>query len=234
MDYHGFKSALNRFLLGYVGGDQRPVFFDIDETCPQLREIEHAYPQIRRELDALLAERVGMPAYHEVNRPAKEISSSTPGQWRVFMLELLGHQPERNRARCPATCAAVAKVPGVLQAFFSVLEPGKSVPLHDGPYVGYLRYHLGVRIPSDSPPMIRVAGHPYAWHDGEGVLFDDSWPHEVVNHSREPRVVLIVDIPRPLPVLPRAVNNLVLWGVAAPLYGKKVVEKAASYDGDLM
>jgi hypothetical protein len=34
-----------------------------------------------------------------------------------------------------------------------------------------------------------------------GVLFDDSWPHEVV-------------------------NNFVLWGMASPLYGKKVVDKA--------
>jgi Aspartyl/Asparaginyl beta-hydroxylase len=74
------------------------------------------------------------------------------------MLELLGRRAEKNRARCPATCAALAKVPGVLQAFFSVLEPGKSVPLHDVPYLGDLRYHLGLRVPSEDPPQIRVAG----------------------------------------------------------------------------
>ena len=65
------------------------------------------------------------------------------------------------------------------------------------------------------------------------MTFDDSWPHEVVNRSREPRVVLIVDVPRPLPPLPRLVNNVVLWSVAAPLYGSKVIRKVEQYDGDL-
>jgi aspartate beta-hydroxylase/beta-hydroxylase len=233
MDYHGFKSAVNGFLLRYVGGNKRPVFFDIDAICPQLRELERAYPQIRKELDALMADRVAMPNYHEVNRPATEISSTTQGNWKVFMLELLGHKPEQNRVRCPATVAAVDKVPGVLQAFFSVLDPGKSIPLHDGPYIGYLRYHLGLRVPKDEPPSIVVAGQPYTWKEGEGVMFDDSWPHEVINHSREPRVVLIVDVPRPMPLLPNLVNKGLLWGIAAPLYGKKVVAKVDRYSGDL-
>ena len=234
MDYHGPKNAINRFLLRYAGWDRRPVFFDIDAVRPELRELERAYPRIRAELDALLEQRVDMPRYHEVNTPATEISSSTEGNWKVFMLELLGRKPERNRAQCPGTCAALERVPGVLQAFFSVLEPGKSIPLHDGPYLGYLRYHLGLRVPKDDPPLIRVAGREYVWKEGEGVMFDDSWPHEVINRSREPRVVLIVDVPRPLPVVPRLVNNLVLWGLAAPSYANKVIAKADRYSGDLL
>jgi len=234
MDYHGVKSAVNRFLLRYAGWDQRPVFFDIDAICPPLRELERAYPQIRAEADALLEQRVAMPRYHDVNPPATEISATTSGNWNVFMLELLGRRPERNRARCPASCRALQHVPGVLQAFFSVLEPGKSVPLHDGPYLGYLRYHLGVRVPRQDPPVIRVAGREYVWKEGEGVLFDDSWPHEVINHSREPRVVLIVDVPRPLPLLPRMLNNFMLWGLAAPTYANKVIGKANAYSGDLL
>jgi aspartate beta-hydroxylase len=234
MDYHAAKRAVNRFLLRYAGRDQRPVYFDIDAICPELRELERAYPRIRAELDVLQQQQVDMPQYHDINKPATEISASTAGKWKVFMLELLGHRPERNRARCPDTCAALERVPGVLQAFFSVLEPGKSVPLHDGPYVGYLRYHLGVKVPKDAPPSIRVAGREYVWKEGEGVMFDDSWPHEVINHSREARVVLIVDVPRPLPLLPRLVNNAVLYGLAAPSYAKKVIGKADAYSGDLV
>jgi len=52
-----------------------------------------------------------------------------------------------------------------------------------------LRNHLGIRVPKDNPPLIRVAGREYVWKEGEGVIFDDSSPHEVVNHSREARVV---------------------------------------------
>jgi hypothetical protein len=101
MDYHVVKSAVNRFLLRYAGWDHRPVFFDIDEICPQLHELEKAYLQIRAELDALLAERVEMPNYHDVNPPATEISSTTPGHWKVYMLELLGRRPARNRRAAP-------------------------------------------------------------------------------------------------------------------------------------
>jgi aspartate beta-hydroxylase/beta-hydroxylase len=89
-------------------------------------------------------------------------------------------------------------------------------------------------VPKHDPPSIRVAGREYVWTEGEGVMFDDSWPHEVINHSSEARVVLIVDVPRPLPLLPRLVNNAVLWGFAAPAYAKKVIGKADAYSGDLV
>jgi aspartate beta-hydroxylase/beta-hydroxylase len=82
--------------------------------------------------------------------------------------------------------------------------------------------------------MMRVAGRGYVWKEGEGVLFDDSWPHEVINRSREPRVVLIVDVPRPLPLVPRLVNGAVLWGFAAPAYAKSVIGKVDQYSGDLV
>lgn len=87
-------------------------------------------------------------------------------------------------------------------------------------------------MPRERPPHIRVAGQAYTSKEGEGVLFDDSWPHEVVNDASEPRVVLIVDVPRPL--LPRMVNNFVLWGLAAPLNGKKGTQKVERYGGDLL
>jgi hypothetical protein len=46
-------------------------------------------------------------------------------------------------------------------------------------------------------------------------------------------VVLIVDLPRPLPLVPKLVNNFLLWGVAAPSYANKVIGKADAYSGDL-
>lgn len=87
------------------------------------------------------------------------------------------------------------------------------------------------QVPAENPPRLRVAGRDYVWKDGEGMMFDDSWPHEVINPSNEPRVVLIVDVPRPFPLVPRMVNRTVLWGLAAPLYGRKVVRRAAVYSG---
>lgn len=225
IDYHPFKDAVNRYLARPAGGDRRPVFWNIDEVCPQLRALEAAYPKIRAEVEALLSEQEAMPAYHEINAQSTEIAATTTGRWNVFMLELLGYRAERNLARCPETARALEQVPGRLQAMFSVLDPGKSVPKHEGPYLGYLRYHLAIRVPRDNPPEIRVADQPYVWKEGEGVVFDDSWPHEVINHASEPRVVLIVDIPRPLPRIPALVNRAILQGAAGPLYGRKVIQR---------
>ncbi len=229
-DYHKYKNIVNRYLLRHAGGEKRPVFFDVDRTCPALHALERAWPEIRAEADALLAERVAMPRYHEVSSPSEEISDTTKGRWNVFLLELLGHRPEGNRARCPATCTALEKIPSFVQAFFSVLEAGKSIPLHEGPYLGYLRYHLGIKVPRENPPTIRVAGQPYTWKEGESMIFDDSWPHEVENHATEPRVVLIVDIRRPLPLIADWVNRTVLRLAFAPFYGRGVIRKASTYD----
>ena len=91
-------------------------------------------------------------------------------------------------------------VPNLFQAFFSILEAGKSVPPHNGPHLGYVRYHLGLIVPQDNPPSIRVKDQVYTWKEGEGVLFDDSWNHEVMNQSSSDRVILLVDTLRPLPM----------------------------------
>ena len=42
------------------------------------------------------------------------------------------------------------------------------------------------------------------------MLFDDSWPHSVVNTSDELRAVLIVDVRRPLPLVADLVNRLLV------------------------
>jgi len=80
------------------------------------------------------------------------------------------------------------------------------VPAHEGPYYGYLRYHLGLRVPKDNPPRIVVNGQNHFWKEGEIVFFDDSWPHEVLKNGNELRAVLIVNMLRPLPFTGDIVN----------------------------
>lgn len=228
MDYHPFKARLNRFLLRHVGGDRRPAFFDVDETYPALGHVTRAYPAIREECAQLLARREKLPRYHEVDPGERAISGADSDRhWYVFMLYILGHKPAANRALCPATSEALARVPNLVQAFFSILDPGKRVPRHEGPYLGYLRYHLGLHIPQDRPPHLIVNSQEYTWKAGQAIMFDDSWPHEVINESREPRVVLIVDVLRPLPLFASLVNRLVMYGLARPTYGRSVARRVA-------
>ena len=234
-DYHIVKNAVNRYLTGQVGGDQRPVFIDdIASVSPELNDLANHFETIRREFDAIVTDGTELPAYHDVDPGEIEISGSdgTDRKWGVFLLHLLGHEPAANCRRCPETCRLLSRIPGLIQAFFSVLDPGKSVPEHCGPYVGYLRYHLALQVPDDNPPSIRVRDQTYTWREGEGVLFDDSWPHEVINHSRQPRAVLIVDVRRPMTGVPHLVNRFMIDVLASCTYGRKVARRAERFVSD--
>jgi aspartate beta-hydroxylase len=229
LDYHIFKDVANAYFDRYTGGRERPTFFDIGTTFPALVAVTAAYPAIRAEFDRLPVNPKALPQYHEVDPGEAKISSTTPKRWNVFMLEILGHRLEANRSLCPETCRVLDRVPNLLQAFFSILEPGKSIPEHEGPYRGYLRYHLGLRVPKDRPPKLVVNGQDYVWKEGEAVLFDDSWPHSVVNDSPDRRAVLIVDVRRPLPYAPDLFNRLLTDVAARHTYGRKVARKAQQF-----
>jgi aspartyl/asparaginyl beta-hydroxylase (cupin superfamily) len=229
VDYHFFKRMLNKFLGHYIGVDRRPVFHDIATTYPALAQVTAGYFVIRDEFERLLREWTEFPLYHDLDAGEAKISNVTAKRWSVFLLELLGHRLNANRSCCPETCRILKRVPGLIQAFFSILDPGKSIPEHEGPYLGYLRYHLGLRVPKQQPPKLIVKGQDYHWKEGEGVLFDDSWPHSVVNRSPEMRAVLVIDVRRPLPWLPDMVNRFMTDIIAKHTYGRKVARKAEEF-----
>ena len=229
LDYHIFKSVANAFFGMFIGRRTRPTFFNIQQSYAGLDSVTRAYPAIRKEFDRLIEDWKELPQYHEIDPGERAISNTTPNRWNVFMLEIMGHCPRQNRAYCPETCRALAQVPNMIQAFFSILDPGKSVPEHEGPYLGYLRYHLGVRVPAENPPKLIVNNQEYVWREGEAVLFDDSWPHSVVNHSNELRAVLIVDVRRPLPLFADLVNRLLVNVVGRHTYGRALARKAEEF-----
>jgi len=114
------------------------------------------------------------------------------------MLLGYGIRSEKNLQSCPATARSLQKIPGIRTAFFSILEPGKRLPPHRGPYNGVLRLHLGLVIPKESEKCwIRVASEHRYWQPGEVLIFDDALEHEVHNDTDDIRVVLFVDFLRP-------------------------------------
>jgi aspartyl/asparaginyl beta-hydroxylase (cupin superfamily) len=226
IDYHIFKSILNAYLARPAGGKQRPTFFDIKSTCPALDLITRNFTTIREEFEQIMARQPRFQRYQDVDPGEAKITYLSPEKnWNVMMLYILGFKPEANRRLCPCTCALIDQVPNVIQAFFSILDPAKSVPAHEGPYLGYLRYHLGLHVPRVNPPKLVVNGQDYVWKEGEAVLFDDSYWHEVVNHSAEYRCVLIIDVLRPMPTIPSLVNRFVTNVVGRHTYGRSVAKR---------
>ena len=224
------KGDINEKFYRAAGGESRQVFYDIDKTYPSLRVLDENYAVIRQELEGVLGKPI--PRYHEIARTEKYISGTVDPDkaWKVFMLRSMLGKPEANQARCPQTTALLKKIPGIYQAFFSILDPGKSIPAHAGDYLGYLRYHLGLRVPENNPPSMRVRDQYHTWEEGKSILFDDSWEHEVYNKSDGLRAVLIVDFFRPLPFSLHAVNWLIthLW-MRGSEEGKLVMAQIKKY-----
>jgi aspartate beta-hydroxylase/beta-hydroxylase len=215
---------LNRKCETHAGGIDRPVFYNVSKTYPSLQILEQNFDVIRKELSAILPQLEGMPRYHDIDHHQNEISGESEQNWRVFMLDVVGQAPSAATRACPRTIDLLQKIPYVNQAFFSILDAGKCIPAHDGVYCGYLRYHLGMIVPSENPPQLRVKNEFYTWKEGEGVLFDDSWNHEVLNQSSSIRVVLLVDVLRPLPRLTHLLNLAWTRGVGY-FYANNVISK---------
>ena len=210
-------SIFNPIFHWFIGGDKRPLYFDIDKSYPALRLLEQNYDTIRAELDNLLPNQHQMPRYHDIDDDLLYASGrhNRDKHWNVFMLYCYGEKPEFNRKLCPKTCELLEQIPNLCQGFFSILDPGKSIPRHTSPSRYYLRYHLGLKVPQTNPPSLLLRDTKYTWKEREAVLFDDSWDHEIVNHASELRAVLIVDVLRPMPqpahLLGRLIMILARW-----------------------
>ena len=229
INYEQLLVPLNKFYDLHTGGSRRPVFLDISATRPELLELERNYHDIREEVLRILPDKRAIPRYHELDQMQYNISARVDPDkdWKIFPLNVMGVKPEAYSARCPKTMALLERIPGLFEAFFSILEGGKSIPHHEGPYRGYLRYHLGLIVPEKNPPSIRLKDQVYTWKEGESVLFDDSWDHEVYNQCEADRVVLIVDIRRPMPQPFDGVNRLV-QRIMKSVYGRHILKQLAA------
>ncbi len=120
------------------------------------------------------------------------------GKWRSFFLWGYGYPIDDNLARCPRTQALVERIPGLNSAFFSILAPGTHIPAHRGVTKGLITCHLGLIVPRDGDVRMRVADRVVRWAEGETLVFDDTYDHEVWNDTAGTRVVLLVQFERPL------------------------------------
>lgn len=201
----------DRIARASLVGD-RPIFDNA--LFPWVPELEAHAPAIRQELMALLDERHKLPAFHELSPEVGMITNDD--QWKTFAFMAYGMRSERNLQRCPDTARALQGIPGLRTAFFSILEPGKRIPLHRGPYNGVLRLHLGLVVPEPRERCwIEVGGQRYNWREGEAVVFDDLYEHQVHNDTDGVRVVLFIDFERPCRAPVRWLNRMLL--ALAPL-----------------
>ncbi|KAF2362359.1 Aspartyl/asparaginy/proline hydroxylase [Trinorchestia longiramus] len=125
------------------------------------------------------------------------------GKWGQLELYSRGRQNPTNCARAPKTCSIVGNFKPASgcrrgQVKFSLMEGGTHVWAHCGPTNCRLRAHLGLVVPKEEPvPVLRVDDQYLKWKEGEILVFDDSFEHEVWHNGTSPRLVLIVDLWHP-------------------------------------
>ena len=123
-------------------------------------------------------------------------------RWSAWFLWENGERNDLHCARCPATAAAVERLP-LLDApgkgptvMFSVLYPATRIP----PHTGSTNVRTTVHLPLVVPPGcgFRVGAETREWREGAAWAFDDTIEHEAWNDSDRPRAILIVDTWNPL------------------------------------
>ena len=119
-------------------------------------------------------------------------------KWRSFFLWGYGYSADDNIARCPVTNSIVTQIPGLNSAFFSILAPGTHIPAHRGVTKSLITCHLGLIVPRDGDVRMRVGDRVVRWAEGETLVFDDTYDHEVWNDAAHTRVVLLIQFRRPL------------------------------------
>jgi len=186
-------------------------------TFPWVRTLEDNWKTIRADLDEVLAYREQLPNFQDIS--ADQGSITDDDRWKTFFFFGYGFKSETNCARCPETTRLLEQVPGMTTAFFSILSPHKHIPDHRGPYKGVLRYHLALMVPEPrEASRIRVDEQFANWEEGRSLLFDDSYEHEAWNDSDGVRVVLFMDVIRPLRPPVKQLNSFVIKAISRSPY----------------
>jgi len=177
-----------------------PPVLDAGRYFPDAGKFADAWPALREEALAIATRLDAVPRFHEIMPAQMPISANDGKDWRVFVLKVYGMDVGKNLAACPSLAQLIAASPDILSATLSFLAPRKHIPRHRGPFRGILRFQLGLSVPVDvqgrPAAVLALNDQEYRIGNGEHLLWDDTYPHEVWNHSDEPRIALLLDVRR--------------------------------------
>lgn len=138
------------------------------------------------------------------------------GSWREHVFFSNGARLEETARRFPKTAALVDSIHeavdaarvGLGEVLFSTLAPGTLLRPHCGSSNARLTLHFGVVVP-DGDLSIRCGSDRRRWLEGDSIIFDDSFEHEVCHRACAPRTVLLVNFWHPQ--VPRDLRTDAAW-----------------------
>lgn len=195
--------------------------FFTTEQFPWALDLEANWTVIQQELEQIFERVDELPSFQDI-MPRQQRISPDDG-WKTYYFCAFGFVAQKNCDRCPETWKLIQNIPGLKVAFFSILSPGKHIPLHYGKHKGLIRYHLGLKIPEPREQCrIEVNGTLAHWENGKSLIFDDTYPHQVWNDTDGYRAILFLDIARPM----RFPLSFVNWMVSQILAFSPLAQEA--------
>lgn len=195
-----------------------PPVLDIDTCFPAARRFEAHWRALRDEALTVLENATSIPRFHEIRPAQAEISANDGRDWRMFLLKVYGQPVRAHLAQCPLLGELLEAAPEAVSATLSFLAPRKHIPRHRGPFRGILRYQLNLDVAPDEDgrpsALLWLAGEEHRMGNGESLLWDDTYPHEVWNRSDRTRIALLLDVRRPaMPLDLRVLSRTITAGV---------------------
>lgn len=185
-------NALNGAVSASIPSKFDGNYLDWKEVIPEAQILIDNFDDIKGEVNMLLSELDSIPEFDKIDTHQNNLANSDNKKWKTFFFKFYDEYNEENCKKCPKTAELLKKLPLDL-AMFSIMEKGKVLIPHQGPWRGLLRLHLGVDIPAGA--KITVNNEDYYWKEKELVLFDDTYTHSVTNPGGT-RVVLFMDLKR--------------------------------------
>lgn len=131
--------------------------------------------------------------------------------WRLINIKAGDEYSAVAHKYFPSLVRLLRSVPQIGTCAISVLQDGVHIPIHVGYYKGIMRYMIPIIVPKDRENVFLCVNEmKYFWTEGVGVLWDDTYPHKVYNNTNEIRVVIYMDVIRPLSWGLNALNRFIL------------------------
>ena len=172
-----------------------PRFWDFRAVDPKLELFLHDLPSMRSEALSVADQAIPFSS----NKHQLRIAEGQP--WNVFSFVSYGTINYANCAKCPTIASLVLQIPSIKFAMLSIMEGDTRIKRHCGYFKNVLRCHITLHVDNEEDSLhvryIDVGGEKYHWKQGEMVVFDDTYPHTVVNTVPGKRIVLFLDVERP-------------------------------------
>ncbi|QHQ34848.1 aspartyl/asparaginyl beta-hydroxylase domain-containing protein [Algicella marina] len=193
----GYRFWREAIRMPYEAAFKTPAVVDVAEHFPAAKVLTDRYPEFRREALAITTGRE-LPANHEIMPHQKTFFEHDHIPWKMVTLRAYGYDYPENQKQMPLMEDFLKQHPDVVSATISVFPPGKHLRPHRGPFKGVWRYHLAYLVEElengVTAAELVIDGETYHLKEGDDLLWDDTFMHEAINRSENPRIVLLLDV----------------------------------------